>query len=180
MSPVEQATRRWLKEYVLRLGLCPFAAPVMEGEALRLVVTSGKDGAAFLRVFEEEVERLIESDPEELASTLWVLPEALPENFPAFYEWTEDLAQYLADTEPDAGLQLVAFHPLFELGNEDALPTDHFVNRSPFPIVHFLRADQVEAAGEKISVDSITQTNSKRLAEIGLQALQAQLDSYKL
>lgn len=51
-------------------------------------------------------------------------------------------------------IQVVPFHPEFVFQGSDAGAVDNFTNRSPFPIVHILREDEVSRAVDSIGGDS--------------------------
>ncbi len=62
--PVERHIRAWLETFIVGLGLCPFAAPLLQADNLRISISParGPDDLrlAFLRELEFENETRVE------------------------------------------------------------------------------------------------------------------------
>ena len=46
----------------------------------------------------------------------------------------------------DGTIQLASFHPEYLFDGEDEQSASHFSNRSPYPVIHFLREDMLTNA----------------------------------
>ena len=91
---VEAATRHWLEAAVIGLNLCPFAKAALQKEQIRFVVSSAQDPETLARELVVELQRLADSDPEQLETTLLVHPQVL-QDFADFNEFL-DVAEALA------------------------------------------------------------------------------------
>lgn len=142
MDPAAR-TLAWVRDFVVGLDLCPFAAgPLARGE-VRVAVCEAADFDACVRDTLAELARL-DDDPT-IETTLVVFPRALA----AFDELLDAAAavQHLLEDAGFAGLvQVVSFHPDYVF--EGAPPDDpaNATNRSPYPMLHLLREASVSAA----------------------------------
>lgn len=164
-------TNYWLKEIVIGLDLCPFARIPFEKGQIRVVECEEAQEEEQLAFFLEELEVLNQSEAGELSTTLIVYPHASA-SFIEFNDFVGDLEFMLEEAGLDEIFQLVAFHPKFVF---EHLASDHlgnYVNRSPFPVLHILRAEEVERAikhpkeGEAISFN-----NDKKLHALSQESL---------
>ena len=75
------------------------------------------------------------------------------------------LAESLVEQMKDSLLfQLVAFHPQFTFGNVDQAHSSNFSNRSPYPMIHILRVDEVEEAIRSYGdIDHLLEKNQQAL-----------------
>lgn len=143
MDEVSERTRRWIREAVLDLGLCPFARIPFDEGRVRVVVSDESAPAAWTVLVDEEVERLLERPIEEVETTLVVLPRG-PEDFLVFNDLVGDLEERMGPHE--GVLQLASFHPAFVFGDAPVDDPGHATNRSPFPTLHLLREESITAA----------------------------------
>ena len=71
---VIDATRIWLEKAVIGLNLCPFAKAVYVKNQIRYVVSHARHTDQFLEELDSELERLANTDPEEIDTTLLIHP----------------------------------------------------------------------------------------------------------
>jgi len=138
LADPEALTRRWLEDYVLALDLCPFAAPVLRSEALRIAVSDTAEPAAQLDCFLSELDYLQQRPESEVATTLLVLARG-PADFSGFLELVDASQQLIVETGLEGIIQLAHFHPAYLFAGEPAGDLSHFTNRSPYPVLHLLR-----------------------------------------
>ena len=83
-----------------------------------------------------------------------VCPDLFPSNFISFLEVYNMLQDgVLVDNDLDEDIQVAPFHPLFEFeGSGENI--DNFTNRSPYPIFHILREEEVGLAVDALQGDS--------------------------
>ena len=135
----------WVRDFVVALNLCPFAAgPLRRGQVAILTNPTDDVELAFNWAV-TQAQRLLTIPASETETILLVYPAALPE-FPTFLDFVATFEDTLAATGADALLQLAHFHPDYVFA--DAAPDDpaNRTNRSPFPVVQLLRADALEKA----------------------------------
>ena len=141
---IERILRDWIDDIVVKLGLCPFAAPVLQEEGLRIQVTTTRDEEEAMSLVLAEVSALVESGDEHLTSMI-VTPN-LFENFGAYLDIVEELEAVLEEVGADHLVQIASFHPRYCF---EGVPRDdraNFTNRTPFPVFHLLRQEDVEEA----------------------------------
>ena len=91
---------------------------------------------------------------EDEGTTVIVCPELSPDSFIDFYEVVGMAEEMLHDQDMEGIIQIAPFHPLFEFAGSGHDGLDNLTNRSPYPIFHILREEEVSAAVEKLDGDS--------------------------
>lgn len=140
-------TRAWVERAVIGLNLCPFAKAVQVKDQVRYVVSDATDDEGVLTDLETELLLLSETDPEQVDTTLLILPDALSD----FYEFNdfEDYSDRLLKRMRLVGdLQVATFHPDFQFADTEPDDIENCTNRSPYPILHILREDSIDRAVE--------------------------------
>jgi len=143
----------WIERVVIGYNLCPFAERPLKENKLKVEVVRGSDPEDVAStVVYELVARSDESQP---GTTVVVAPEYFPDDFAQYMS----LVQYIEDDvmeehELDGLVQIAPFHPSFEFAGSGAEGIDNFTNRSPYPMFHILREDEVEKAVEKLGGDA--------------------------
>lgn len=88
------------------------------------------------------------------SKALMICPDLFPSNFISFLEVYNMLQDgVLVDNHLDEYIQVAPFHPLFEFEGS-AENIDNFTNRSPYPIFHILREEEVSVAVDALQGDS--------------------------
>jgi len=110
---------------------------------------------------------------------------ALPRNM-SFYEFlalAEDINTEIDRSQLRGRVQLATFHPRFRFEDSEQKDPADYTNRSPFPLLHFLREDDVSeaidayTAANGVGPDKVWQRNSDLCREIGNTKMKAHLDS---
>jgi hypothetical protein len=182
MSPDEQArcmaeTRAWVDRAVIGLNLCPFAkAPQVKGQ-VRYVLSTAQDPAALLADLITELERLAESQPDKLETTLLIHPLVLTD-FADYNDFIEVAEDTVAELDLEGVLQVASFHPQYQF--EGTAPDDvtNATNRSPYPTLHLIREDSIDKAvaafPEAEAIYTVNMATMERLGAEGWAALQQQ------
>ena len=170
-------TRAWVDRAVIGLNLCPFAkAPQVKG-LVRYVASAATDPAALLADLIQELERLAETKPDQLETTLLIHPGVLADfaDYNDFLEVTEDT---VAELDLEGVIQVASFHPDYQFDGTEADDMGNATNRSPYPTLHLLREDSIDRAVEAFpEAETIYETNIATLERLGAQgwaALQQQ------
>ena len=166
-SVFEQPIRDWLQSFIVELNLCPFARPVVASEALRITVCESEDLNQLNHAFLIELDLIQQSSALEIATTLLVIPNALA-SFDEYLMFIDNAEALIEELALDGTIQLASFHPdyLFEGEAEDS--ASHFSNRSPYPVIHFLREDMLSNALDEFpNPEQIPQRNISTLEKIG-------------
>lgn len=122
-----QATKDWIKEVVIGLGICPFASESFNNNQIKYQETS-------LEALEVDFDHFIKDLKED--NGFLIFDSTI--GFDHLLDICENLEEYTED------YQLVSFHPEFKFNDTFANDRINFVNRSPYPMIHFLKADAIE------------------------------------
>ena len=177
-------TKEWIERLIIGLDLCPFAKfPFREG----LIHYETSDSDEFKSMMAELVELVQKLATTKSKSDLDDKSAVLSN---AFIIYTEDVSfGFLLDLEysflgllEDAGLdtkfQTVVFHPEFKYEGEEENAHGNFTNRSPYPMIHILRAEEVAEAIEKTPhVDMIPEINAAKLDKLALKKISEVFES---
>lgn len=180
MSQYEIDTRRWLQEVVLGLNLCPFAHQPARREQIRFTVCGSKRWEGLSEALIRELRHLNDTPPETVATTLLIHPFVLTD----FYYYCDFLeyADTLLDRLGFAGVfQIASFHPDYQFQATEPEDPTNYTNRSPYPLLHLLRENELSAALARYPDDpaAIPERNQQRMRELS-QAELRRLFSAKL
>lgn len=143
LTDVAAVVKQWLQNFVIELNLCPFAKRELSLDRIRFSVCLTQAQAELLTVLQQELLRLKADDG--IATTLLIHPKALSDF--ADYNQFLNLADALLD---DLGLlgefQIASFHPDYQFAGTNNDDAENYTNRSPYPMLHLLREDDVEEA----------------------------------
>ncbi len=160
------STQFWINTFVIKHNLCPFAKQPYEAKLLDYHVVEHSDPELILGDFHKYVTSIAAVDPSQVSNAFFILNDV---NL-GFLEYLDlfDLAQVvLEDIALDDLFQLVSFHPQYQFSGTSLDHPSNFANRSPYPMIHVLRVDEVEKAietGEDIG--TILQRNSDTLDKL--------------
>lgn len=134
-------SRQWIDNFIIRHSICPFAHKVVSADQVDYHVShlNAEDLDKLLIEIVSYVSALT-------VSTGFVI---YPNQFPKFLDFLDyyyACEMFLEESEFDDDFQIVAFHPQYLFGGEDPTDASHSTNRSPFPMIHILRKDEVEEA----------------------------------
>lgn len=175
LSQVEREVRGWLEVMVVGEGLCPFAArPLREG-LVRISVCAEGDMDGIYRHVLSEMERLINTSPQALETTLVAVPKGL-EAFHDYLDMLDDLQDALRQLQLEGVLQIASFHPDYVFDGVAEDDVSNFTNRSPCALFHLLREETLSAVLEgHPNPQEIPERNQARMRELGLQGLESLL-----
>ena len=124
----------------------------------------------------ELIARSSESKP---GTTVVVAPEYHPDDFERYMSLVQHIEDEVMDEHELHGLvQIAPFHPQFEFEGSGKEGIDNYTNRSPYPIFHILREDEVEGAVKQLGGDaskvwsrnvSLLESMEKRLGKDGVE-----------
>ena len=161
------ATRQWLEIAVIGLNLCPFAKSVYVREQIRYVVSEATSVAQLREDLQRELRFLSEHDPEDIDTTLLILPSVLSD-FLAYNDFLQGANRLLAKLDLEGVLQIASFHPRYQFADSNPEDIDNFTNRSPYAILHLLRESSVDRAVMAFpDADAIVGRNITTLRQLG-------------
>lgn len=171
-SPAEiiAQTQKWIKEVVIGLNFCPFAAPVLKNNSLYFDVVESPSQKI---VLERLVNLLQLLDKDQKLETGFCI---LPLGFADFQNYLQlvALAEELLIAEGYEGVyQIAGFHPLYCFSDAPLHDAANYTNRSPYAMLHVLRENSITKALQNFpNADSIPQKNIINARNKGLEYLQ--------
>ena len=160
-------TRAWLRRAVVGLELCPFARAVDAKELVRYVVSPAEDAETLLATLCVELQRLADTDPAQVDTTLLVHPRVL-QDFEDFNDFLELADAAVEDLGLEGVLQVASFHPRFQFADTDPDDVTNATNRAPYPTLHLLREESVDRAVAAFpEAEAIFERNMERLEQLG-------------
>ncbi len=178
MIPAEEAiahTQRWIKSVVIDCNFCPFAARVYTNQTIHYTVNELQAAKDVLPLVQSMFELLDEDPKTETAFLLFT------EGFTDFDEYlslVKKADRLLVKAGYEGIYQVASFHPdyCFQDANED--DPANYTNRSPYPMLHFLREESVEKALKFFThPETIPENNVAFAREKGLPYMQMLLSA---
>ena len=126
------ATQNWLEKAVIGLNLCPFAKAVHMKKQVRYVVSSATTPEALLEQLMEELQRLSDTDPDEVDTTLLIHPFVLTD-FLDYNEFLDVADAAVEDMQLGGELQVASFHPQYQFEGTEPDDITNATNRAPVP-----------------------------------------------
>lgn len=169
---VELETRHWLKSIVVGLNLCPFAAPVLKQNTLHIEVCDKSLEKDIYRAVLEQMDFLQASDEDTVATSLLVFSHAL-EDFDDYLIIVDMANELLEQTGLEGHIQIASFHPQYCFAEVPEEDISHYTNRSPYPMLHFIREAQMARVLKNYpNPEAIPNNNIECLRGLGIEALQ--------
>lgn len=150
---IKEATLDWIKNVVIGLNLCPFAEkPLRENKLKVSVVRGDSEEIVAAAVVYELISR---SDEKHEGTTVVVAPEFYPDDFERYMNLVQHIEDDVMEEHDLHGLvQIAPFHPKFEFSGSGNDGVDNYTNRSPYPMFHILRENEVGLAVDKLGGDA--------------------------
>ncbi|RME20531.1 MAG: DUF1415 domain-containing protein [Deltaproteobacteria bacterium] len=164
MSAADPVARvdAWLDEFIVGLDICPFARLPLQRGQVHLVATDSRDLPDILADVLVEARRL---DEDGVGTTLLILPRA-PADFDDFLDICYAAEDALSAAGFDRRVQVVGFHPDYVFHGAPPDDPANAVNRSPVPLLHLLRWQDVRDAIEgHRDIGEVPRRNARLLRE---------------
>jgi hypothetical protein len=171
--------RRWIREIVIGLRLCPFArAPFEAGTIAYLVTRAGAEEALYGELL-GALETFLQADPAEVSTALLICPDALTD-FSEYDRFLAMIEEGLSETGLDRLVQIAGFHPRYHFAHAPPEDAADYTNRSPWPLFHFLRQDEVSSAlAVHPDPDGIPVRNIALLRRMGIEQIKRRLSEIR-
>jgi hypothetical protein len=138
-------TRAWIERAVIGLELCPFTRSVYVSDRIRYRVSDAQSVDALLIDLKDELRALQAADPQIVETTLLIHPRVLA-NFEAYNQFLDQAEAAVGQLELEGELQIASFHPHYQFADTNVDDIENYTNRSPYPMLHLLRAASIERA----------------------------------
>lgn len=168
-------TKQWVKDIVIGLNFCPFANKEYKSNTIRYQVSDTKDmSVAMMQLYDE----CVFLDEHTNTSTTLII---FSEGFKDFdeYLFLVNLCEQLLRKQKYEGIyQIATFHPDYIFEGEAPEDAANFTNRSPYPMLHILREEQLEEAIDKFpDTETIPEKNIAMARQIGTEKMKALLSA---
>ncbi len=171
--PVVDDTRHWLEKAVIGLNLCPFAKAVHVKDQIRYVVSAARKPEALARELAQELQRLADTAPEVVDTTLLVHPYVL-QDFMDYNDFLDVADALIDELGLDGVIQVASFHPDYQFEGTAPDDIENFSNRSPYPTLHLIRESSIEQATQAFpDAADIYENNMRTLQRLGLEGWRA-------
>lgn len=169
------ATRHWLDTMVVGLNLCPFAGQVLRDNSLRIEVCGADTEEALISAVLTELDVLQRAEEAQIATSLLVFSQNLWD-FDQYLALLDLADELLVEVGLEGVIQIASFHPDYCFEGVPPHDPSHYSNRSPYPMLHFLREEQLQLAlASYPNPEQIPENNISRLRELGTTAILALL-----
>ena len=163
--------RRWLKDLVIDLNLCPFAGRELIRSRIRFVVTESMTEEQLLVALEAELARL--NDDSAVETTLLIHPDVLQDFFD-YNQFLDRADQLLVLMGLEGVYQVASFHPEYQFAGTAEDDVANYTNRSPYPLLHILREESLaRSIAAYPNVEEIPTRNIERMNNLGREKLRA-------
>ncbi|OMH31707.1 DUF1415 domain-containing protein [Motiliproteus sp. MSK22-1] len=142
---VEQQVRQWLEQVVVGLNLCPFAAKPYRNQQIRFSTTEAADEEALLVDLQAELMLIDQADPEEIETTLLIVPRMLTD-FSDYNQFLDYADALVTQSGWEGVFQIASFHPDYCFAGVESDNPENLTNRSPYPVLHIIREASLERA----------------------------------
>jgi len=173
--PAIPATQKWVEQVVIGLTLCPFAkSPFVLGR-IRYEVFEGDDKSAFLACIAAEM-LLLRDTPVAVCETSLLIHPHILTSFYDYNDFQEEIEAILHDKGLEGEIQVATFHPKYRFAGTGLKAAENFTNRSPYPMLHFLREESIAKAVETYpNIHDIPAKNIATMNAIGFEQAKATL-----
>lgn len=166
-ATVLATTKHWLTRAVIGLNLCPFAKSVYVKDQVRYVISRSDSDHDILQELESELLYLAEADPDNIDTTLLILPEALSD-FLEYNDFLHRADRVLKRKRLTGLLQIASFHPHYQFSDSEPDSIENFTNRAPYPMLHLLREASIEKAVDAFpDAAAIYERNQETMRRLG-------------
>ena len=139
--PIEK-TQQWIINFVLHHNLCPFAHHPHQQGRIRYQLSTAENIDDIIQEFLEELDLLERNETQ----TTLIIYAAQFTLFSEYLDLVAILEEVLNDQKREDTYQLASFHPQYLFADSDYDDPANATNRSPFPMIHLLRWNDVYQA----------------------------------
>ncbi|MEO6670780.1 MAG: DUF1415 domain-containing protein [Ferruginibacter sp.] len=136
-------TKKWIVEVVVGCGFCPFAAKEIKRDSIHYEVLPETDRASVLRAMMLLLHQM-DANPK-IETALLILPEGY-KSFDIYLQLLDIADTLLAKEKYEGIYQIASFHPGYLFAGSNENDAANYTNRSPYPMLHFLREESVSKA----------------------------------
>lgn len=145
-------------------NLCPFAKVPFTKNKIEYEVVDNIN--LLFSVFRNAILTLDKTDTTQLSNGFIILP-FYKDSFIAFLDLFDQCQKILESMNKVEDYQLVSFHPTYQYADTGMEDPVNMTNRSPYPMIHILRVEEVAEAIEAFGdTDKILEDNQQLLHRV--------------
>ncbi|GGB19913.1 DUF1415 domain-containing protein [Agarivorans gilvus] len=172
----QEATARWVKDFVVEYNICPFAKRELERGSIYYQVVMGTQPEALLQSLLLECLRLDEHA--EIETSLVILPEL--EDFEDYLDVLDWAEQLLQQQGYEGVYQLASFHPNYCFAGASPNDVSNYTNRAPYATLHLIREQTISRlTALHPDPESIPERNIALTEKLGISSLKQLLAACK-
>lgn len=169
-SEVVNLTKVWIERFVIGLKLCPFAHFSYYDDTIYYEISKNNQLKECQIDLLDVILKMKVNGPSQISNAFLIFEQPL--SFGFLLELKERVDTYLEDSSYQGIFQSVVFHPEFQFADEKFIAAGNFINRSPYPMVHILRVNEVSRAIDATpNVEEIPYRNKKVLEDLNLKRI---------
>jgi uncharacterized protein len=163
-------TKKWIIDVVVGCSFCPFAAKEVKRGSIHYEVLQDATAKTILETTIKMFQQLNEN--KNIETSLLILQNRF-EIFTSYLDMVEK-AEKLLEKEGYEGIyQIASFHPQYLFAGSTNVDPSNYTNRSPYPMLHFLREESVSRAVDTHpNIDDVPEQNIAFTQEKGLHYMQ--------
>ena len=168
-------TKSWITNVVVACNFCPFAAREIKRGSIHYEVINN---ATTKTVLEATLKMfLLLNNNEQIETSILILPDHFSE-FNDYLDLVEKAENLLTKNNYEGIYQIASFHPKYMFADSDENDPSNYTNRSPYPMLHFLREESVtKAIAGYTDIENVPKRNIAFTKEKGLAYMQQLLKS---
>jgi len=165
-------TQKWLSDIVINLSLCPFAKKVFIENQILFVQCDFTELKLLSETVDDTIQTILNVDTQ-FTTALIIIHSGL-DQFGVYLDVLNTLEQHLMSDGKNEYIQIASFHPQYQFAETELSDIENYTNRSPYPIIHLLRVDDVSAAiNSHPDIDSIPVQNILKMKRLGLEGIKS-------
>ena len=169
-SLVIEQTKKWITDVVVGCNFCPFAAREIKRGSIHYEVLNDASADNTMEAA-LHIMKMLDEDPG-IETALLILPSDF-ENFEDYLDLIETAEALLEENDYEGIYQVASFHPQYLFAGAPADDPSNYTNRSPYPMLHFLREESVsKAIDSHPDIDDVPYKNIQFAKEKGLRYMQ--------
>jgi uncharacterized protein len=160
-------TKKWIIDVVIGCNFCPFAGREVKRDSIHYEVLQNATQESVLESVMHSFHKL--DDNENIETSLLILPGSF-ESFDDYLQLLDMTNSLLEEQDYEGIYQVASFHPQYLFAGSHNEDPSNYTNRSPYPMLHFLREDSVSKAIDSYpDIDEVPNRNIAFTQEKGLQ-----------
>lgn len=172
-SPVIDATQRWLSSFIIHYNICPFARREQQRNSIRYRIS---DATSLEQALEALILECAKLDAEPDITTTLLIFEPGFTDFDDYLDLLTLAEQLILEQGYEGIYQLASFHPQYRFADSDVDDAANYTNRSPYPMLHIIREEQLEQALKHYpKPEQIPERNIQITRALGRHALESLL-----